>query len=113
MGAPNLVLGGSHSGNVSAMELVKLDLVDLISSDYVPHSLLQSVFVMAEVTGKPIYETMKPVTINGAIAIQLAGDRGSLEVGKRADLLTVRYNSENKAAVPRLTQVIKCGRRVA
>ena len=43
MGAPNLVLGGSHSGNVSAMELIKLDLVDIISSDYVPRSLLQSV----------------------------------------------------------------------
>ena len=42
------------------MDLVKLDLVDLISSDYVPYSLLQ-----------------------------LAGDRGSLEVGKRADLLAV------------------------
>lgn len=117
MGAPNLVLGGSHSGNVSAMDLVKLDLVDLISSDYVPHSLLQSVFVMAEVTGKPIYETMKPVTINGAIAIQLEGDRGSLETNKSADLLCVRYSpknrQENKTTVPRLTQVIKNGRRVA
>ncbi len=111
MGAPNLVLGGSHSGNVSAMDLVELDLVDLISSDYVPHSLLQSVFVMAEATGKPIYETVKPVTINSAIAIQLEGDRGSLEVGKRADLLTVRYDCENQ--VPQLTQVIRGGRRVA
>lgn len=118
MGAPNLVLGGSHSGNVSAMELVKLDLVDLISSDYVPHSLLQSIFVMSAVTDKPIYETMKPVTINGAIAIQLESDRGSLEVGKRADLLTVSYNKSDhnldtdNTAVPRLTQVIKNGRRV-
>ena len=119
MGAPNLVLGGSHSGNVSAMDLVKLDLVDLISSDYVPHSLLQSVFVMAAVTGKPVYETMKPVTINGAIAIQLESDRGSLEVGKRADLLTVCYDidkasaSDSDSSVPQLTQVIRGGRRVA
>ncbi|MEM6453038.1 MAG: alpha-D-ribose 1-methylphosphonate 5-triphosphate diphosphatase [Cyanobacteria bacterium P01_D01_bin.105] len=114
MGAPNLVLGGSHSGNVSAMELVKLDLVDLISSDYVPHSLLQSIFVIAEVTGKPIYKAMKPVTLNGAIAIQLEGDRGSLAVGKRADLITVHYpGNSSEPAVPRLTQVIKSGRRVA
>lgn len=115
MGAPNLVLGGSHSGNVSAMDLVKLNLVDLISSDYVPHSLLQSVFVMAAMTGQPIYETMKPVTINGAIAIQLERDRGSLEVGKRADLLTVRYdsNSDLDGQVPQLTQVIRGGCRVA
>lgn len=119
MGAPNLVLGGSHSGNVSAMDLVKLDLVDLISSDYVPHSLLQSVFVMAAVTGKPIYETMKPVTLNSAIAIQMERDRGSLEIGKRADLLAVHYDAENASAsmpaysVPRLTQVIRGGRRIA
>lgn len=39
MEAPNLVLRGSHSGNVSALELAELDLVDLTSSDYVPHSL--------------------------------------------------------------------------
>ncbi|MEL7069447.1 MAG: alpha-D-ribose 1-methylphosphonate 5-triphosphate diphosphatase [Cyanobacteria bacterium J06581_3] len=126
MGAPNLVLGGSHSGNVSAMELVKLGLVDLISSDYVPHSLLQSVFVMAAVTGKPVYETMKPVTMNSAIAIQMEGDRGSLEVGKRADLLTVHClpkDSPNQpssvvktpapSTVPQITQVIREGRRVA
>jgi len=111
MGAPNLVLGGSHSGNVSAMELVKHDLVDLVSSDYVPHSLLQSIFVMSAVTDKPVYKTMRPVTINGAIAIQMDGDRGSLEVGKRADLLTVHY-SQDKSPVPRLTQVIKNGDRV-
>ena len=46
MGAPNVVLGGSHSGNVSAMELVELDLVDIISSDYVPRSLLQAIFII-------------------------------------------------------------------
>ena len=119
MGAPNLVLGGSHSGNVSAMELVRLDLVDLISSDYVPHSLLQSVFVMAAVTGKPVYETMKPVTLNSAIAIQLEGDRGSLEIGKRADLLTVHCDlgsdsiSAVARSVPRITQVVCGGDRIA
>ncbi|MBE9075893.1 alpha-D-ribose 1-methylphosphonate 5-triphosphate diphosphatase [Romeria aff. gracilis LEGE 07310] len=109
MGAPNLVLGGSHSGNVSAMELVMADLVDIISSDYVPHSLLQSVFIIAAATGKPIHEAMRPVTINPAIAIQLDRDRGSLELGKRADLLTVCAED----TVPRLTSVICAGRRVA
>ena len=48
MGAPNVVLGGSHSGNVSAVELVELDLVDIISSDYVPRSLLQSSFIISQ-----------------------------------------------------------------
>ena len=109
MGAPNLVLGGSHSGNVSAMELVELDLVDIISSDYVPQSLLQSVFVIAQKTGKPIYETMGLVTSNPAIAIDLFGDRGSLEVGKRADLIS----AIDDGIVPRITSVISQGKRVA
>ena len=109
MGAPNLVLGGSHSGNVSALELAKLDLVDLISSDYVPHSLLHSIFLLAAALQKPIYETMRPVTINPAEAIGLEGDRGSLEIGKRADLLTLTLNNN----IPQLTSVISQGQRVA
>jgi len=109
MGAPNLVLGGSHSGNISAMELVKLDLVDIISSDYVPQSLLQSIFVISKKTGKPIYETMNLVTKNPAIAIDLFGDRGSLKIGKRADLISVM----DDGIVPRINAVISQGKRVA
>lgn len=109
MGAPNLVLGGSHSGNVSAMELVERDLVHIISSDYVPQSLLQAMFLIAHHSAKPIYEAMKLFTINPAKAIGLEGDRGSLEIGKRADFITVH----DDGVVPRLTAVIREGRRVA
>ncbi|MEL6778808.1 MAG: alpha-D-ribose 1-methylphosphonate 5-triphosphate diphosphatase [Cyanobacteria bacterium J06597_16] len=109
MGAPNLVLGGSHSGNVSAMELAELDLVDLISSDYVPHSLLLSIFIIAAKTKKPIHEAMRPVTVNPARAIGLIGDRGTLELGKRADFLTVHLENH----IPRLTRVVSQGKRVA
>lgn len=109
MGAPNLVLGGSHSGNVSAMELVQQDLVDIISSDYVPQSLLQSIFIIARKTGKPIYETMRLVNSNPAKAISLYQDRGSLEVGKRADFITV----DDDGVVPRLTATVSRGKRVA
>jgi alpha-D-ribose 1-methylphosphonate 5-triphosphate diphosphatase len=109
MGAPNLVLGGSHSGNVSAMELVLHNLVDVISSDYVPQSLLQSIFIIAHKTGKPIYEAMRLFTSSPAKAIHLFGDRGSLEVGKRADLITVH----DDGIVPRLSATICQGCRVA
>ncbi|AFY34832.1 phosphonate metabolism protein PhnM [Calothrix sp. PCC 7507] len=109
MGAPNLVLGGSHSGNISAMELVLQDLVDVISSDYVPQSLLQSIFIIAHKTGKPIYEAMRLFTSNPAKAIHLFSDRGTLEVGKRADLITVHDDS----VVPRLMTTICQGRRIA
>jgi alpha-D-ribose 1-methylphosphonate 5-triphosphate diphosphatase len=109
MGAPNLVLGGSHSGNISAMELVLQNLVDVISSDYVPQSLLQSIFIIAEKTGKPIYQAMQLFTSNPAKAINVFSDRGSLEIGKRADFITVH----NDGIVPRLMTTICRGDRVA
>ncbi len=109
MGAPNLILGQSHSGNVSAMELVEHDWVDIISSDYVPQSLLQAMFAIAEQQQKPLYEAARLFSLNPARAIGLDGDRGSLEVGKRADLLTVRHDG----GVSRLTSVRRQGQRIA
>jgi alpha-D-ribose 1-methylphosphonate 5-triphosphate diphosphatase len=109
MGAPNIVLGHSHSGNISAIDLVEQDWVDSLSSDYAPQSLLQAVFIIARKTAKPLYETIKLVTINPAKAVNLAAARGSLEVGKRADLITVH----DDGIVPRLTSVVVQGKRVA
>ena len=109
MGAPNIALGGSHSGNVSAMGLVKLNLVDIISSDYVPRSLLQSVFIIAQQANKPLYEAIKLITLNSAKAIDLDREIGSLEVGKKADLITVH----DDGVVPRISAVYKQGHRVA
>lgn len=108
MGAPNLILGGSHSGNVSTLELIQRDLVDIISSDYVPRSLLHAPFFIARETGKPLYELVRMVASNPAKAIDLLRDRGSLEVGKRADLVAVAADKN----VPRLTSVWRKGRRV-
>lgn len=109
MGAPNLVLGGSHSGNISAMELVKRQLVDIISSDYVPQSLLQAMFLILRQTEQPLHTVMRLFTLHPARAIGLEGDRGSLELGKRADLITVH----DDGVVPRLTAVIREGKRFA
>ncbi|NER80775.1 MAG: amidohydrolase family protein, partial [Leptolyngbya sp. SIO1D8] len=109
MGAPNLILGKSHSGNVSAMELVERDLVDIISSDYVPQSLIQAMFSIAQQQQKPLYEAMSLFTLNPARAIGLDSDRGSLEIGKRADFVTVHHDG----LVPRLTSVMAKGRRIA
>ena len=109
MGAPNVVLGGSHSGNVSAMELVELDLVDIISSDYVPRSLLQSVFIISQQAHKPLYEAIKLITLNPAKAINLDHQIGTLEAGKKADFITVH----NDGIVPRILEVYKQGDRVA
>lgn len=109
MGAPNLVLGGSHSGNVSTLELLEHQLVHCLSSDYVPQSLLQSIFLTSRYLDQPLYEATKRVTLNAAKAIGLENDRGSLTVGKRADFITV----QDDGRVPKLTSVMRNGQRVA
>jgi alpha-D-ribose 1-methylphosphonate 5-triphosphate diphosphatase len=109
MGAPNLILGGSHSGNVSAMELIESDLVDIISSDYVPQSLVQAMFVIAQHLAQPLHQVAQLFTLNPAKAIGLDRDRGSLEVGKRADFITLQHDG----IAPRLTAVVAQGQRIA
>ncbi len=109
MGAPNLVLGGSHSGNVSALELLEYGLVDIFSSDYVPQSLLQAMFLIVRYIGKPLHEAAKLFTLNPVKAIGLEGDRGSLEIGKQADFITVL----DDGIVPRLLSVYRQGKRLA
>ena len=91
MGGPNLVQGGSHSGNVSAAELAQLDLLDIFSSDYVPASLLQSAFLLRTTAGWALPKAIATVTRNPARAIGLL-DRGELAVGLQADLIRVRMS---------------------
>ncbi len=91
MGGPNLVKGGSHSGNVSAAELAQLDLLDIFSSDYVPASLLQSAFLLRDTVGWALPKAVNTVTLNPARAIGLH-DRGELAPGLRADIIRVRLS---------------------
>lgn len=87
MGAPNIIRGGSHSGNVSAQELAKADLLDVVSSDYVPSALLLSAFRLAEIWDD-LPRAVACVTKAPARAAGLS-DRGALEIGQRADVLRV------------------------
>ncbi len=87
MGAPNIVRGESHSGNVSAMDLAKADLLDIISSDYVPSALLMSAFTLADLWDD-LPRAIACVTQNPAKAAGLE-DRGQLAIGQRGDVLRV------------------------
>ena len=89
MGAPNLVKNESHSGNVSASDLANRDLLDILSSDYIPSSLLQAAFLLYERESWPLPKAMATVTSTPAAVIGLT-DRGKIEIGKRADVLRVR-----------------------
>lgn len=88
MGAPNLVRGGSHSGNVAAGDLAADGLLDVISSDYVPASLLLGALRLGEITGD-LHRGLAAVTSAPAAAVGLT-DRGRLSPGLRADLIRLR-----------------------
>ncbi len=88
-GAPNVVRGGSHSGNVAALELARRGLLDSLSSDYVPVSLLMAAFRLVEHAGFSLPHAIATVTRNPARSVGLA-DRGAIAPGLRADLVQVR-----------------------
>ncbi len=89
-GAPNIVRGGSHSGNVAARELAEAGVLDVLSSDYVPSSLLQAVHALTMDPGWTIEQAVALVTWNAADMLGLE-DRGRLQVGKRADIVRLRF----------------------
>lgn len=89
MGAPNVVRGGSHSGNVAARMLAEAGMLDVLSSDYVPGSLVMAAFQLVDVAaigGLP--GAIRLVSKNPAEATGLQ-DRGEIAVGKRADIIRV------------------------
>ncbi len=108
MGAPNAVRGASHSGNISAQELVENDLLDGLSSDYVPSSLLHAAFYLAAEHQKPLHQTVALVSCKIADIVGL-DDRGELSAGKRADMLQVSMFD----GLPVLKKVWKLGRQIA
>ncbi len=87
MGAPNLIRGGSHSGNVAAAELAQADLLDIVSSDYVPSALLSAGLMLGDLWGN-MTRGIATVTSAPAAATGLK-DRGHLTLGARADVIRV------------------------
>jgi alpha-D-ribose 1-methylphosphonate 5-triphosphate diphosphatase len=105
-GAPNIVRGGSHSGNVAAADLLASEAVDAFASDYVPNSLVEAAFLCAGRIGLP-----RAVAMVSEQPARLAGltDRGRIAPGQRADLVRVRMHGD----LPIVRQVWRAGERVA
>lgn len=105
-GAPNIVRGGSHSGNVSAADLLRAEAVDAFASDYVPNSLVEAAFHCAR-NGMKLGAAIAMITEHPA---RMAGlrDRGRLAPGQRADLVRVRLHED----LPVVRQVWCAGERV-
>ncbi len=107
-GAPNIVRGGSHSGNVSASDLLRASAVDALASDYVPASLIEAAFRCESEPETTLPDAIALVTAHPA---RMAGlvDRGRLAPGFRADLVRVRVH--DGLAIVR--EVWRAGERVA
>lgn len=88
MGSPNVVLGGSHSGNVGAMQLAEAGLLDVLTSDYVPGSLLHAAFILGQ-RAMSLPQAIATVTATPAAILGFT-DRGRIAPNLRADLLRVR-----------------------
>jgi len=109
MGAPNIVRGMSHSGNVSARELGQHGVLDILSSDYVPGSLLHGALLLAQsVDTISVPRAIAAATRNPARAVGL-DDRGEIAIGLRADL--VRFHATKKA--PIIRDVWRGGKKIA
>lgn len=109
MGAPNIVRGKSHSGNIAARDLATMGVLDVLSSDYVPFSLMHAPFILAdEVEGIDLPRAIAMVSTTPARTVGL-DDRGAIARGLRADLVRVRRPS----GVPVVRSVWRQGRRVA
>ena len=107
IGAPNLVLGGSHSGNIAAIDLIRANQADILSSDYVPASLIEGVFKLPREAGIGLSDAVRLASLNPARAVGL-NDRGEIAKNKRADLVRVRLAGES----PLVRAVWREGERV-
>jgi alpha-D-ribose 1-methylphosphonate 5-triphosphate diphosphatase len=108
MGAPNVVRGGSHSGNIAAVDLAREGLLDILSSDYIPSSLLMAALQLPRrVPAIDLASAIRTVTKTPAEAV--GADRGEIAIGKRADLIRVHVARD----VPVVRSVWREGHRVA
>ena len=109
MGAPNVVRGGSHSGNIAAVDLAREGLLDILSSDYIPSSLLMAALQLPRhVPAIDLASAVRTVTKAPAEAVGLT-DRGEIAIGKRADLIRVHVARD----IPVVRSVWREGQRVA
>jgi alpha-D-ribose 1-methylphosphonate 5-triphosphate diphosphatase len=109
MGAPNVVRGGSHSGNIAAVDLAREGLLDILSSDYIPSSLLMAALQLpTRVPTIDLATAVRTVTKTPAEAVGLT-DRGEIAPGKRADLIRVHVARD----IPVVRRVWREGQRVA
>lgn len=91
-GAPNIVRGGSQSGNMKAVDAIKEGVASCLCSDYSPSTMMAAIFRLVEEEIISLPNAVRLITANPAAALGLH-DRGTLSIGKRADLVVLSSKS--------------------
>lgn len=97
MGAPNVVRGGSHNGNLSAVDLIAMGYCDGLASDYHYPSPRRAALMLADTGLCSLAEAWGLVSAGPARVMGLS-DRGQLERGKRADIVVLDVQTRRVAA---------------
>ena len=108
-GAPNIMLGGSHSGNLNAAEAIREGCISILCSDYYPAAMLHSIFKMHTESGYALEDVMKLITLNPARAVKMDDEIGSITPGKKADINVIQLND----GYPVITECIVDGAVIA
>ena len=104
MGAPNVVRGGSQSGNIAAQDLVRERLCDALVSDYYYPALVQAAFLLVDEEMLDLPQAWAMISSRPAEILRLP-DRGVIDYGRRADLAVVN-------AVTRVVEATFCESRI-
>ena len=114
LGAPNVLLGYSHSGNLSARAAVCAGAGDILCSDYCPGALLSAAFTLRDHCGLGLAASFALMTRNPARALGVLEETGEIAVGKRADLLVIgsRVEPETEQSIPVVERVFVQGHPV-
>ncbi|MEK7391172.1 MAG: phosphonate metabolism protein PhnM [Fibrobacterota bacterium] len=108
LGAPNIVRGGSQAKNMSARTAIESGCGDILCSDYLPLSILHAVFLLDLWGVRGLPEAASMASLAPAIATGIDTLTGSVEIGKRADLILV----ERRHGLPDILRTWSRGREI-
>jgi alpha-D-ribose 1-methylphosphonate 5-triphosphate diphosphatase len=107
-GAPNILRGASATGNLSARDAIAEGWGTVICSDYAPMTMLHAGLTLVREGLTDLVRASRMLSLNPAQAAGIEAETGSLEPGKRADMLLV----DGTGALPRIVQTYVAGRSV-
>lgn len=108
LGAPNILRGGSATGNLSAREAIEKGYGSIICSDYAPMAMIHAGITLVQIGLVDIVEMSHMLSRNPAHAAGIDSETGSIEEGKSADLVLIQLEDR----YPVILRTLVAGRQV-